>query len=245
MINKDSFESILKYAYATRDTKNYGKLNSTSTGKKQAELINHPNYNAHIVYYYFIKLLRNYLKDEYKVFRKSEGNKLVLNSYSKHLGQMADLTGIIYNTFGVPILNVNRISNVDGYPDDYLDVINTLSNEIKDQYIDLELHLYLDNVYMIMTEVLLIWVKKGYKSKAFKKAYVSMLTTVPTLLSNIKEKVDDTNNGNSEIVEYYQEVCNQYNQMVITKEKDYYDFMYLLMGVPKQLIPSDIGKEFE
>ena len=238
----EKFYDILKYAYVAREI---SRGNFDDMRQVQSELLFDIVDSEHLVYYYFVRKLHNYLMDEYMIYKKTtdaDMTKILLNSYGKHLGGLADLTGIIYNTFGLPIYNTNQLLDFGEPPDDYIEVIKGVAGDIRVKEKELRMYYEIDNIYMLLANLILIWKKRGYQSVIFRAARLQILRKCVVLLRGISNEVFHI--GTPELMVYYTNASQLYTDICQCKVNEYYDFMYILMGVPDQLIPVSVGNEY-
>lgn len=244
MIKYNNFDNLLSYAYVAREI-NRGNKDFDEIATQQNKLcVDIPEYTHELIYFYFVRLIRDYMTDEYDLYKESKSpmSTLLRNSYSKHLGQLADLTGIVFNTFGLPIYDTGIMSDIESVPKDYIVVLKDIVGDIKKKCEMLKLYYILDSLNMSLADVIILWKKNGYRSIKFRTAKIQVYRKCEIVLNELSEKVKEI--GVSELIKYYKDTKALYDGLSDAKVTDYYDYMYVLMGVPEQLIPSTIGEGY-
>ena len=244
MLKRDNFDNLLSYAYVAREISR-GSVDFKDLIAQQNEIFSDiPDYDSACVYYYFIRLIRDYMHDEYEAYKIAVGSMIILlrNSYSKHLGQLADLTGVVYNTFGLPIYDTGKMSDIETVPEDYIVVIKSIAEDIVKNCEALGYFAILDKATMLMADLIILWKKYGHKGIVFRAAKIRIFSTCSSILSDVDKGIKKL--GVDNLTDYYNDTKILYNGLVDSKVTEYYDFMYILMGVPEQLIPPTLGEGY-
>ena len=121
-------------------------------------------------------------------------------------------------------------------------MLKDIVGDIKKKCEMLKLYYILDSLNMSLADVIILWKKNGYRSIKFRTAKIQVYRKCEIVLNELSEKVKEI--GVSELIKYYKDTKALYDGLSDAKVTDYYDYMYVLMGVPEQLIPSTIGEGY-